>query len=108
MDFDRAILGDIFAFVAAIVAMGCFTGMVITWMKFRARKFAAASSPELISRLTELSDRVQRMDTAIDAIAVEIERISEGQRFTTRLLAERPAGSALSEIPRANASKTPH
>jgi len=30
-----------------------------------------------------------RMERAIDAIAVEVERISEGQRFTTRLLAER-------------------
>lgn len=32
--------------------------------------------------------RLQHMEQAIDAIAVEIERISEGQRFTTKLLAE--------------------
>jgi hypothetical protein len=38
------------------------------------------------------------MEQAIDSIAVEVERISEGQRFTTKLLAERvpaPASSAL-------------
>jgi hypothetical protein len=29
---------------------------------------------------------------AIDAIAVEVERISEGQRFTTKLLSERREG----------------
>ena len=29
------------------------------------------------------------MEQAIDAIAVEVERIAEGQRFTTRLLSER-------------------
>jgi hypothetical protein len=28
------------------------------------------------------------MEQAIDAIAVEVERISEGQRFTTKLLSE--------------------
>jgi hypothetical protein len=30
---------------------------------------------------------------AIDAIAVEVERISEGQRFTTKLLSERREGA---------------
>jgi len=33
--------------------------------------------------------RLERMEHAVDAIAVEIERISEGQRFTTKLLSER-------------------
>lgn len=33
--------------------------------------------------------RLERMEQAIDAIAVEVERIAENQRFTTRLLAER-------------------
>jgi hypothetical protein len=31
---------------------------------------------------------------ALDAIAVEVERIGEGQRYLTRLLAERDARSA--------------
>ena len=33
--------------------------------------------------------RLERMEMAIDSIAVEVERISEGQRFTTKLLSER-------------------
>ena len=37
----------------------------------------------------ELMDRLQRMEQSIDSIAVEVERISEGQRFTTKLLSER-------------------
>jgi hypothetical protein len=32
--------------------------------------------------------RLARLEEAVDAIAVEIERISEGQRFTTKLLSE--------------------
>lgn len=36
----------------------------------------------------EVSARLERMEQSIDAIAVEVERISEGQRFTTKLLAE--------------------
>jgi hypothetical protein len=43
----------------------------------------------------EVTSRLERMEQAIDSIAVEVERISEGQRFTTKLLAERtpPLGS---------------
>jgi len=33
--------------------------------------------------------RLARMEAAIESMAVEIERISEGQRFVTKLLAER-------------------
>ena len=33
--------------------------------------------------------RLERMEQAIDAIAVEVERVSEAQRFTTRLLTEK-------------------
>ena len=37
----------------------------------------------------ELQNRLERMEQALDSIAIEVERISEGQRFTTKLLAER-------------------
>ena len=37
----------------------------------------------------EVVERLARMEQAIDAVAIEIERISEAQRFTTRLLSER-------------------
>jgi hypothetical protein len=47
-----------------------------------------------------------QLGQAIDAIAVEVERISEGQRFTTRLLSERREGALPgSTAPRVN---TPH
>jgi hypothetical protein len=45
----------------------------------------------------DVAARLERMEQAIDSIAVEVERISEGQRFTTKLLADRvplPAPSA--------------
>ena len=33
--------------------------------------------------------RLERMENAIESIAIEVERLAEGQRFTTRLLADR-------------------
>ena len=37
----------------------------------------------------DVGARLERMEQAIDAIAVEVERIAEGQRFTSKLLASR-------------------
>lgn len=37
----------------------------------------------------EVSDQLQHITQSVDAIAIEVERISEGQRFTTKMLAER-------------------
>jgi hypothetical protein len=34
------------------------------------------------------AQRLERIEQSIDAIALEIERVSEGQRFVTRLLSE--------------------
>ena len=41
--------------------------------------------------------RLARIEQAVEAIALEVERISEGQRFTTKLLSEqsRPAPKPL-------------
>jgi hypothetical protein len=43
----------------------------------------------------ESTQRLERMEQAMDAIAIEIERVSEGQRFVTRLLSEQRNGGAI-------------
>jgi hypothetical protein len=43
----------------------------------------------------EVTARLERMEQAIDSIAVEVERISEGQRFTTKLLSDRTQPNAI-------------
>lgn len=58
--------------------------------------FKRASRPGLPSRaLTETAQRLERLEGAVDSIAIEIERISEGQRFVTRLLSEGQHAPAL-------------
>jgi hypothetical protein len=41
------------------------------------------------STIARIEQRLDRMEQAIDAIATEVERVADGQQFTTRLLAER-------------------
>jgi hypothetical protein len=38
--------------------------------------------------LTTISGRLERIEAAVDAISVEVERISEAQRFSARLQSE--------------------
>jgi hypothetical protein len=44
---------------------------------------------------TETAQRLERLEASVDAIAIEIERVSEGQRFVTRLLSEGQPAPAL-------------
>lgn len=41
-----------------------------------------------------LQDRLDRLESAIQAIAIETERIAEGQRFTTKLLSQHGSPAA--------------
>ena len=69
------------AFVCAI-----FLAIGVPLARAYARKMdAEGRNPRLPS---EVTDRLERMEQALDSVALEVERISEGQRFTTKLLSE--------------------
>lgn len=50
-----------------------------------------SNRPTLPAVPVATQQRLERMEQAIDTIAIEMERVSENQRFITRLLAEGPA-----------------
>lgn len=50
------------------------------------RRSARPGPPPAI--FAETAQRLERVEAAVDTIALEIERISEGQRFVTKLLSE--------------------
>ena len=86
---NPAIIGAMIPIVALIVAAVLAIGIPIA--RAQARRI---DSQPAIPR--DLSLRLERMEQSIEAIALEVERISEGQRFTTKLLAER--GSSPSQL----------
>jgi hypothetical protein len=52
-------------------------------------------------------ERMARLEAAVESIAIEVERISEGQRFTTKLLTEQPQPMA-ARLPKPGKFDTPH
>lgn len=81
----------IVASTASFVAIGL--GTRILWRKGSVVKAPRGAQYD--------EDRQQRLETAVDAIAIEVERISEAQRFMVGLLSE-----PLS-IPRAERAELP-
>jgi hypothetical protein len=61
-----------------------FVGIVAAYRRFRRRRVAARPA----NLLTESDQRLERVERAVEAIAIEVERVGEGQRFVTRLLSE--------------------
>lgn len=86
-------------FGAFYATLRLLTGFVLERERIRAGQDASPADRQ----------RLERVEHAIEAIAIEVERISEGQRFTTRLLTDRHA-AALVPDPRAprGGSTTPH
>lgn len=99
---ERLVLDDIFLFVGIITAMGCFTGIVVTFLKRRSKP---ALNADLTSRLDDIANRLNRLEGAVDTVAVEVERISEAQRFTAKVLAERSGNPAVADRSRGPVSQ---
>jgi hypothetical protein len=81
--------GDVGVYIALIgllasigVLAGAFAGAYFFGKSRGPREtLATGGDPELLAR-------VARIEQIVETTAIEIERISEGQRFTTKLLSE--------------------
>lgn len=75
--------------IVAILSVFVFFPMAIAMARniWRRGSLPISTGPD-----RESMQRLERMEQAMDAIAIEIERVSEGQRFVTRLLSEQRNG----------------
>ena len=73
-------LGGMFMVVAIVL------GFPIVRMMTKRIERQSVAPPQIPADVTA---RLERIEQSIDAVALEVERIAEGQRFTTKLLSER-------------------
>lgn len=96
--------GDEIAIIA--IVFGTISGTIISLAKMRSVRLQARERAALPT--AQLEERLLRIEQAVDAIAVEVERMSESQRFVTKVLAERlPAAGqppAAASFPRSGGS----
>ncbi|HUQ80106.1 MAG TPA: hypothetical protein VM076_03150 [Gemmatimonadaceae bacterium] len=75
------IISVAFFVMCAVIAIG--VPIVRAFVRRMDRRGAAAPASD-----AETRGRLERIEQAVDAIAVEVERISEGQRFTTKIIGD--------------------
>lgn len=78
-------LEDILVFIGLMALLGTL-GKIVLSLIHRRRGGLPAGDSKL---LDEINARLAHLEQVTDSTAVEIERIGEGQRFTTKLLSER-------------------
>ena len=68
---------------------GMFIVIVLLPMSIAfARRIWKRSAQAVVAFPQELADRLNRLDQSMDSIAIEVERIGEGQRFVTRVMSD--------------------
>ena len=72
--------------VTTIAIVAIVAGTSYPLLKMWVQRSEQLSIPE--GDLQEIRGRLGQLQQAVDTIAIEVERLSEGQRFTTKLLAE--------------------
>ncbi len=73
--------------------------LLIRWLylRFKRRGVSSPASPQISNDSTE---RLERLERGMESIAIEIERISEGQRFVTKLLSDSHTQAVPSSVDR--------
>ena len=87
--------------IAIAVVFAISAVMLKIWLSHRERMKGLS----LTKQTPALSDdRLARVEQAVESIAIEVERISEGQRFVTKLMSDRAKQPVLEGVVR----QTPH
>jgi hypothetical protein len=73
----------------AVIALATGAGVIALWGVARWIGSRTSRKPPEGQPALNSDARLERLETAIDAIAIEVERISESQRFTAKIMAER-------------------
>jgi hypothetical protein len=96
---------DFLAFQGLVII--CATVAFAASLRFVKRVLELKHERRLHTPDTELADRLHRIEMTVDATALEVERISEANRFMAKLLAERTTPGA-APLPKPERVVTPH
>jgi hypothetical protein len=87
MDPDVSAFAQVAVIIVSMVGSLALIGV--------AAAYAVRPLKKRAPQIPQNDDRLEHLQQSVDAIAVEVERIAEAQRFSAKLLAERPDASTL-------------
>lgn len=83
MSSEQTVFLAVCGMIAGLAMVFGIGYIVLAALKHRAPSGGAAADAK------SLQQQLAQLQTSVDTMALEVERISEGQRFTTKLLAKR-------------------
>jgi hypothetical protein len=86
MDPGLAIVSIVQA-ISSVLGVGIVGWTIVAFTRARHGRGSKELGPDLTS-LRVLEQRMERLEQATDSIALQVERIAEGQRFVTKLLSD--------------------
>ena len=105
-------MGDEQVFFTVVTGMALYaiTLAAAVWALTRSQR--SRSIADLEARFDSMAARLAHIQDAVETVAVEMERVAEGQRFTAKLLSDRPGPAVQPVAPRSASGEgrvnTPH
>ena len=92
-DFDEGFMAGGFTLLGVFIVLAALRRFI--------RKRRGVTTPANVPAnfAAESAQRLERLEHGVEAIAIEVERVSEGQRFVTRLLSEQAPVLASHRVP---------
>lgn len=97
---NEVMLTDLLVFFGLMALLGTIAKLSFVFIKTRGSNSASPAA------LEQIAQRLEALQQSVDATSIEVERLGEGQRFTTKLLAERNGASERQRL--AERAITPH
>jgi hypothetical protein len=77
--------------ITAMFVMTCLAIIVPLSIGIARRMWRRPPAPMPMEPFDDMRHRMERLEQAVDAVAIEIERVAESQRFVAKVLIERPS-----------------
>ena len=95
---DPQVLNGAIAGISVVSCLAICAWTIVSVTRARNAKSLGSAPPS--ESLKPIDQRLERLERAAEAIAMEVERIAEGQRFVTKLLSDGERGAARIGAPR--------
>lgn len=83
----------IFSLTALVVTCYTVVALARTFVLWRTRKASGADT-------SALEERISRLERTVEGLAVDTQRVTDGQRFLTQILADRQSGTEPARVGR--------
>ena len=98
LGFPRGIPREVVDIATAFFATIAVIALGVPLIRGLTRRWERPALPDKPS--AEIAARLERIEQAVEAVAIEVERIAEAQRFSAKLMSEQQRSLPKSDAPR--------